>query len=160
MKTIFVMLALLVVPQEPQKISATYESYIPEGWVAWDQFGTHGMGETREEAIADCKRTYEARLKRLGIKMTQTETDEITGKWLRQNGFKYHAIRKYYYFNTFNDTLLIHSHTDGDWSLSVVADHIDPAEHNKFSAMLTGKATREDVLRVLVICDRERNEED
>lgn len=147
--------------REPQRISVTYEAYIPEGWVASDQFGTHGMGDTKEEAIADCKRTYQAKLKRLGIKVPQTETGQINGKWLREIGFKYHPIRKYYYRSTINDILLVYASGSEQadatqWYLCAVADHIDPAEYSSIAAMLTGRATREDVLQVVEIAERER----
>ena len=70
-----VLVALLyreVAAREPQKIKSTYESYIPEGWVAWDQFGTHGMGDTREEAIEDCRKTYKSKLQKLGVDMSKS----------------------------------------------------------------------------------------
>jgi hypothetical protein len=93
------------------------------------------------------------------------ETPEpINGKWLREVGFKYHPIRKYYYRNTINDTLLVYSsgadrEPKTQWYLCAVADHIDPAAHTDLSAMLTGRATREDVLQVVEICERERKEQ-
>lgn len=94
---LFVSAVAIVAAQEPQKISVNYEAYIPEGWVAWDQFGTHGMGDTRKDAIEDCKRTYESRLKRLGVKVKTQKTDKpkVVKEFPKQPGY-------YWYKNEFN----------------------------------------------------------
>ena len=94
---LFVGAVAIAVAQEPQKISVTYESYIPEGWVAWDQFGTHGMGDTREQAIAYCQRIYQSRLKRLGVKVKAKEAKKpkVVKEFPKQEGY-------YWYKNEFN----------------------------------------------------------
>jgi hypothetical protein len=73
---IVAILTSVAICREPQKIRVTYESYIPEGWIAWDQFGTHGMGDTRDDAIADCKSMYASKLKRMGIQMDEHDGSE------------------------------------------------------------------------------------
>lgn len=86
--------------------------------------------------------------------------DPINGKWLRQIGFKYHPLHKHFYRSTINDTLLVYasggeSDPDVQWYLCAVADHVAPSDYHSLSAMLTGRATREDVLRVVEIAERE-----
>jgi hypothetical protein len=44
----------------------------------------------------------------------------------------------------------------GEWYLCAVADHVAPSDYHSLAAMLTGRATREDVLRVVEIAERER----
>lgn len=87
----------------------------------------------------------------------------IDGKWLREIGFTYHALGKYFYMITINDILLVEARDsekdpDCQWWLSVVAGHVDPADYVDLAGQLTGRATRADVLAVVEICERERNE--
>ena len=87
----------------------------------------------------------------------------IDGKWLREIGFTYHAIGKYFYMTTINDILLVEARDSEQdptcqWWLSVVACPVDHADYVDLAGQLTGRATREDVLAVVEICERERNE--
>ncbi len=87
----------------------------------------------------------------------------ITGQWLRELGFKYHAIGKYFYMTTLNDVLLVEakdseSDPDVQWFLSVVGGQIDPATYTDLAAMLTGRATRRDVEMIVGMCREQLSE--
>ena len=82
----------------------------------------------------------------------------VDGRWLREIGFTYHAISKYYYMNTFNEVLLVRYHpkeeeTESRWSLAAVAGHIDPADYTDLEATLSGRPTRQDILDVIRVCN-------
>lgn len=87
----------------------------------------------------------------------------VDGRWLREIGFTFHAIGRYYYMTTINDVLLVKA-MDSEldphvqWCVSVVAGHLDPREYDSVSAMLTGRATRNDITTIIEICERERDE--
>ena len=86
----------------------------------------------------------------------------IDGAWLRQIGFTYHAIGRYYYRNTINDIILVEAKESEDepdvqWWLSRVGGQIDPADYTELAGQLSGRASREDVEAVVDICERELN---
>lgn len=76
----------------------------------------------------------------------------ITGQWLRETGWKYHAIRKYFYLTTSCDTLLLKKQPDG-WTLQAVGSAVDPREYDDAAATLTDSATRQTVRLIVSMCN-------
>lgn len=76
----------------------------------------------------------------------------ITGEWLRETGWTYHAIGKYFYLRTSHDTLLIRG-SSRNWQVSAVANHIDPQDYVDLEAVLFTDATRDDVMAQVRLCN-------
>ena len=75
----------------------------------------------------------------------------ITGEWLREAGWTYHAIGKYFYLLTDHDTLLIRE-GPRSWTVSAVAAHIDPQDYVDLEAVLFTDACQEDVMAQVSLC--------
>ena len=79
----------------------------------------------------------------------------ITAEWLRAEGFQYHAIQKYFYWNGSLTTILVTPEDEGmRWCLEVVPPHIDPREYTDTAATLTENVKRKDIENILAMCRR------
>ena len=80
MKRIFLVFVCLfpatIQAQQPQKIAAYNDFFTTMDWIAYDQYGTYGRGDTEQEAIEDCRKEYAMRLRAVGIKEEPKVTNE------------------------------------------------------------------------------------
>lgn len=61
---------------QKQKIAAYHDFFTTMDWIAYDQYGTYGRGDTEQEAIEDCRKEYAMRIKAVGIKEEPKVTNE------------------------------------------------------------------------------------
>ena len=61
---------------QKQKIAAYHDFFTTMDWIAYDQYGTYGRGDTEQEAIEDCRKEYAMRLRAVGIKEEPKVTNE------------------------------------------------------------------------------------
>lgn len=84
--------------------------------------------------------------------------DPVTGGWLRNIGFTYHAIGKYFYKRTSHATVLIRLTENATLppskcDLSVVSSNVSPSDYKDLEGVLFSDASRDIILRILMVME-------